>query len=265
MNIESTGLIYFSPTQTTRKVLEGIAQGLQVTNAQIFDLTQPDAIPQKYQETYPALAIIGAPVYAGRLPPVAVSRLKQIKGNGTPAVIVVVYGNREYEDALIELRDIALETGFRPIAAGAFIGEHSFSTADLPIAAGRPDADDMAKAREFGKAIRAKLMTATGEPGGCLQTPGNSPYKEIKPSPGIAPSVNEARCTKCGGCVSVCPTAAINTEAPGYTDKEQCIRCCACVKACPVGAKSLDDTRIKQMAEWLYANCSNRKETETYL
>jgi ferredoxin len=260
MNIESTGLIYFSPTQTTRKILEGIAQGLQVTNAQNFDLTQPDAIPQKYQKTNQDLAIIGAPVYAGRLPPVMVSRFKQIQGHGEPAVIVVAYGNREYEDALIELRDIALEAGFRPIAAGAFIGEHSYSTA-----AGRPDADDMAKARDFGKAIRAKLMTATGESGECLHVPGNSPYKEVQPLPGIAPSTNEARCTKCGACVSVCPTVAIDTENPGCADKERCIRCCACIKVCPVKAKSLDDPRIKQIAEWLHANVRARKEPETYL
>src|SRR5690349_18233691 len=98
--IESTGLIFFSPTQTTRKVLEGIAQGLQVTDAQHLDLTQPDAIPQNYRQTNQDLVIIGAPVYAGRLPPVMVSRFQQMQGNGVPAVIVVVYGNREYEDAL---------------------------------------------------------------------------------------------------------------------------------------------------------------------
>jgi len=265
MNIESTELIYFSPTQTTRKVLEGIAQGLQSTKVQHHDLTQPITFARNCREINPDLAIIGAPVYAGRLPPVAVSRFKQIKGNGAPAVIVVVYGNREYEDALIELRDIALKAGFRPIAAGAFIGEHSFSTANLPIAADRPDADDLTKARRFGNAIRAKLMAETEVPGECLQVPGNFPYKEVKPLPGIAPSVNEAQCTKCGACVSICPTAAIDTEAPGHTDKEQCIRCCACVKACPAGAKSLDDARIKQITEWLYANCSNRKEPEIFI
>ncbi len=264
MNIESTELIYFSPTQTTRKVLEGIAQGLQTSKIQHCDLTQPVTCAQSNQKTTTDLAIIGAPVYAGRLPSVMVSRFKQIQGNGVPAIIVVVYGNREYEDALIELRDIALEAGFRPIAAGAFIGEHSYSTAELPIAVGRPDADDMAKAQEFGKAIRAKLIAATWKLSGHLQVPGNSPYKEVKPLPGIAPSVNEARCTECGACVPVCPTAAIDTENPGHIDKERCIRCCACVKVCPAKAKSLDDPRIKQIAEWLYANCSGRKEPETY-
>ena len=90
MNIESTGLIYFSPTQTTKKVIEGIAQGLQAASSQYFDLTFPDANAQARQEFTQDLAIIGAPVYSGRLPSVMLSRFKRIKGNGRPAVIVVV-------------------------------------------------------------------------------------------------------------------------------------------------------------------------------
>ena len=41
----------------------------------------------------------------------------------TPAVLVVVYGNRAYDDALLELSDIATGAGFVPLAAGAFVGE----------------------------------------------------------------------------------------------------------------------------------------------
>lgn len=264
MAIESTGLIYFSPTQTTKKVIEGIAQGLQATTEHYFDLTPPEAISQTAQEVTQDVAIIGSPVFAGRLPSVMLDRLKQVKGNGRPAVIVVVYGNRAYEDALIELRDVAIEVGFRPIAAGAFIGEHSYSTADLPIAEGRPDVDDMLTAQNFGKEIRKNIMTETSSPNELLQVPGNSPYKEIQMLSGIAPSVNEALCSRCGKCVSACPTAAIDKENPINTVQNLCIRCCACVKVCPSNAKLLDDPRIKQAAEWLYANFSARKEPEIY-
>ena len=265
MKIESTGLIYFSPTQTTRKVIEAIAQGLKATSEQYFDLTLPDTIVQTCEEFTQDLAIIGAPVHAGRLPSVMLSRFKQIKGNGRPAVIVAVYGNRAYEDALIELRDVALEVGFKPIAAGAFIGEHSYSTPDLPIAAGRPDADDMVKLHTFGKAIRERFTTAISNPNELIPIPGNFPYKEIQMLSGIVPSVNEALCSKCGKCVPVCPTAAVDKENPIETAGDLCIRCCACVKACPNNAKLFDNPRIKQAAEWLYANFSDRKEPETYL
>lgn len=265
MNIETTGLIYFSPTQTTKKVVEGIAQGIQATNEQYFDLTLPESIPQTCHEVIQDMAIIGSPVYAGRLPSVMLDRFKQIRGNGRPAVIVAVYGNRAYEDALIELRDIATEVGFSPIAAGAFIGEHSYSTSDLPLAEGRPDSNDILKAQNFGKTIRKKIMTEISNPIELLQVPGNFPYKEIQMLSGIAPSVNEAICSKCGKCVLICPTAAIGKENPINTAKELCIRCCACIKACPSNAKFLDDPRIKQAAEWLYANFSARKEPEIYL
>lgn len=97
------------------------------------------------------LCVIVTPVYGGRVPALALQRLQRLKGNGAPAILVVVYGNRDYEDALLELRDTAISLGFVPLTAGAFIGEHSYSTPELPIAAGRPDTDDLQQAREFGK------------------------------------------------------------------------------------------------------------------
>ncbi len=265
MNIETAGLIYYSPTRTTRKVIEGIARGLQVAIRQIYDMASPDAVSQPQVEFAQNMAIIGAPVYAGRLPSVMLSRVQRINGGGRPAVIVVVYGNRAYEDALVELRDVALATGFKPIAAGAFIGEHSYSTSLLPIAQGRPDGDDMSAAYEFGKAIRDKIMTGTGDANGLLHVPGNFPYKDVQVQSGIAPSAHEALCSKCGKCVSVCPTAAINRENPLETSKDLCTRCCACVKACPNKAKWFDDPRIRRISEWLHANCGERKEPETFL
>ena len=83
--------------------------------------------------------------------------MRRVKGDGTPAVLVVVYGNREFEDALIELRDLMVEQGFRPVAGAAFIGEHSFSNDATPIALGRPDAEDLVKARAFGEEVRTTL------------------------------------------------------------------------------------------------------------
>lgn len=264
MSIQSTGLIYFSPTHTTKKVVEGVAKGLHASTERHYDLTPPDASVLAGQEFAQDVAIIGAPVYAGRLPSVMTSRFRQMKGNGKSAVVVVVYGNRAYEDALIELRDIALEVGFIPVAAGAFVGEHSYSTCDRPIAAGRPDADDISAAHEFGKTIRRMPMFGADRPGKLLFVPGKSPYKEIRMLSGIAPSVNEVLCSRCGRCAFVCPTAAIAKERPTHTRQEVCIRCCACVHACPNHARALDDPRIEQTAEWLHANCSSRKEPETY-
>ncbi len=266
MNIDSAKLIYFSPTQTTRKVIEGISQGLQVVNVENLDLTPPDAEILKPQSWPENLAIIGSPVYSGRLPAVVISRLRKLEGNGAPAVIVVVYGNRAYEDALLELRDVALEAGFKPIAAGAFVGEHSYSTNAMPIAVGRPDAEDLQKAKLFGEMIREKIKDIrTRDRINSLRVPGNFPYKELRMLSDVAPAINVTFCTSCKKCISACPTAAIHADNPTLTDKGSCIRCCACVKSCPAGARTMDDPRIKQGAEQLSVNCSQRKEPETYL
>ena len=211
MNANSAKLVYFSPTQTTKRVIEGIVQGIQADQVEHLDLTPPESRTQKFKELHDELAIVGAPVYGGRIPMDAAYRLRRLKGNGTLAVVVVVYGNRAYEDALLELRDLVVKVGFIPVAGGAFLGEHSFSTEAMPIAHGRPDAEDLRKAAEFGELIRAKMrdihMLDEISP---LHVPGNLPYKEQTKSPRIPPITLENLCTKCEKCATVCPTAALS-------------------------------------------------------
>jgi ferredoxin len=265
-DINSAKLVYFSPTRTTRKVIEGIAHGLEVVAVEHVDLTPPETRMRTLAEIRGELAIIGCPVYSGRVPAVAISRLRNLKGNGAPAVIVVVYGNRDYEDALLELRDVAVEAGFNPIAAGAFIGEHSYSGNTTPIAVGRPDVEDIRKAKAFGKMIREKMQNNRAlDQAGSPYVPGNFPYKDLRMLSDVSPAIQEKFCTFCMLCPLVCPTAAINADDPGITDKSLCIRCCACVKSCPSGARTMDDPRIKQVAEQLSVNCAIRKTPETYL
>lgn len=266
MKVNSLKLIYFSPTGTTRKVLEGIAQGLPDAAVEHIDLTPSDAKIRKFPDMGDDLAVIGSPVYAGRLPNAMVSRLRRVKGNGAQAVIVVVYGNRAYEDALRELRDIAEEAGFKPVAAGAFIGEHSYSTRALPIAAGRPDGEDLRKAQEFGKKIFEKMRSVMMlDQLSRIHVPGNFPYKQGSAVSGISPGTQEAVCAKCEECARVCPVAAISVQDTVTTDRSLCIRCCACVKTCSTGARVLDDPRIQQVSEQLSINCRNRKEPEIYI
>jgi flavodoxin len=183
MDVSSLKLVYFSPTGTTKKILEGIAKGTGIENIEHVSMTLPDAVTKPIESFTDELVIIGAPVYAGRLPADAVKRFKRFKAKSTPAVIVVVYGNREYEDALLELTNLSKDFGFIPVSGGAFIGEHSYSTEDLPIANGRPDETDIKKATKFGEAIMQKIneMKTLGDVSP-LKVPGNFPYKEGMPS-----------------------------------------------------------------------------------
>jgi len=144
MNINRVSSFFYSPTHSTEKIVNAIATGIGIDPLNIIEnnLTYPG-----YEETLidvePGdLVIIGAPVYAGRISLTAIERLQKLKFAGNPAVLVAVFGNRNLDDALIELREIATGIGLQPVAAAAFIGEHSYSTKNFPIAKGRPDALD---------------------------------------------------------------------------------------------------------------------------
>ena len=267
MKIDSVRLVYFSPTKTTKRIVEAIAEGARYGPTTHSDLTPPAAETMELEVHDNELAIIGAPVYSGRIPVDAVGRLRRLKAHGTPAVVVAVYGNREYEDALLELRDLAVEAGFKPVAGGAFLGEHSFSTGEKPIAHGRPDAEDIAKVREFGREIREKIEgMATPEDTQPIQVPGDFPYKDRgERSNDRAPVTKEDTCIKCGTCAGVCPKAAITVEETVETDPTLCIFCTACVKSCPADARVWEHPWVLGATEWLHTNFSERKEPETYL
>jgi len=263
MKIDILKLVYYSPTRTTKRVLGGIAEGIKNGALEQIDLTSPDAGSYNF---HGGLTIIGAPVYGGRIPKIAEDRLKRLKAEEALAVVVTVYGNRAFEDALLELRDLAVEAGFKPIAGGAFIGEHSLSNKDTPIAPGRPDEADIEKAKEFGRKIKEKVETISStidvEP---INVPGNYPYRERgKRSEPIAPKTREDLCTKCGRCAEVCPTTAVSMEDTVTTREEDCTLCHACVKNCPTGARVMEHPLVKKAAQRLATQYSKRREPEIF-
>ena len=266
MEVKHVKLIYFSATGTTQKVLESVAKGIAVEDVEHFNLTLPEGAQQIIPPFSDELVIIGAPVYGGRLPVDAMNRLKQLKASNTLAVIIVVYGNRDFEDALLELKNLATESGFNPVAGGAFIGEHSFASEDVPIANGRPDSLDAQIAMDFGAKIKAKA-TALQSPDAQidLEVPGRFPYEaDGARSMAVSPVTKEETCTVCGTCASVCPTEAISIKGSVATKIELCIRCCACIKNCPEEARVIEDEMWKNIANWLNENCSVRKEPQIF-
>ncbi len=266
MNIQKTNLVYFSPTDTTKKVLTEISKGIEAGVIEHYDLTPPDSENKPAVTFGDELTIFGVPVYGGRVPMTAVERLRRIKGRNTPAVVVAVYGNREFEDALLELKDIVIAAGFKPFAAGAFIGEHSFSDEQTPIAPGHPDAIDVEKAKSFGAKIRgmAGSIVDSGSVG-IVDVPGEHPYKKRGEKRAVSPDTQEAVCTTCGTCATVCPTGAITVTDTVVTDAERCILCSACVKKCPTGARLWNDPGVQKAALWLHTEYGNRKEPEIFI
>lgn len=198
-----------------------------------------------------SLVFIAMPSYSGRAPQLSMKRLESISGNNARCVLVVSYGNREYEDTLVEMYDMAVKCGFIPIAAISGIAEHSI---DRETAKGRPDSLD----KDILKAFGDKIISSWNSLNELKFVPGNRPYKDL--STGSNCPMYGNACVKCGKCKKVCPVNAIGDDMTG--DDEKCISCMRCIKVCPKGARALDDNTIKRIHEYLLANCKTRKEPE---
>ena len=241
----------FSPTGGTSSIAAAIA-GARMGRR--IDLCAP-VEPQEVPSWVPVLAAV--PVYGGRVPAVAIQRIKALRGQGGPAIAVVVYGNRAYEDALLELKNTLAESGFNVVAAAAFIAEHSIIRS---IGAGRPDAADIAKCVEFGAAVEAKLAQDTP---GTAEVPGNAEYRPLPQMP-ATPMVTDA-CGGCGMCARKCPVEAIPLSNPRSTDPSRCILCMRCVAICPRKARILPPPMVQAFTARLSAVASEPKQAELYL
>ena len=202
------------------------------------------------------LAVIAMPVFAGRVPALAVERLRMVKPNSVKCVVVAVFGNRAYDDALLEMQDVASEIGFRVIAAVAAVAEHSIIR---KYGKGRPDADDEQMLRRFGADIMRKA-----ERDDCTlpQVPGNRPYKKG----GKVPQPKGRRgCNRCGVCAKNCPTDAIPLSDPKTVDTAKCISCMKCVSVCPTGARSIGVIMNFLATQGRKKVCATRKVNELYL
>ena len=251
MEIKSVWAVYFSGTGTTEKVVTTLAKDLaQSLNApyQTFCFNLPQSREGELAFGPQDLVVFGVPVYAGRVPNLLLPYIQnKVKGQNTPAVPVVLYGNRNFDDGLMELRNVLFQNGFRPFAAGAFVGEHSFSKI---LGAGRPDSEDMALAAQLAEkaAQLAKDMAQPPEQPvaveGCdpirlYYTPRDRHGEPIKDFLKAKPVTDLTKCVHCGLCARICPMGSIDpNDVSNVVGK--CIKCCACVKKCPVGAKSFD-------------------------
>ncbi len=265
--------MYFSATGTTKKIIVGIAEKLSENingerEVTIQDFTLPGSRQEPKHFTEKDIVVFGVPVYAGRVPNVLLKYLNSITGKGTLAIAVTVYGNRNYDDALVELTDILNANGFTVIAGGAFIGEHSFSKT---LAKDRPDDQDMAIAGEFVNQLKVKLIDQNNV--NPVEVRGNRPYRyyyipknehgESVDIRKVTPKTND-RCTNCMVCARLCPMGSIDSEDASKVTGI-CIKCGACIKMCPVNAKYYDDANYIRHKEELEVDFFCRREPEIFL
>lgn len=243
--------IIFSPTGGTEKVAHMLG-GQWSDNTVKIDLSDAKTDFAKCVIDKEDQVLIAMPSFGGRAPAVAVERLKQIAGNGAKCTLVCVYGNRAYEDTLVEMEDAAKECGFRVVAAVAAVAEHSI----LPqYATGRPDASDEAQLADFATRIAGKDSEITS-------LPGNRPYKKSGGA-GLVPKPTKD-CVKCGLCAEKCPVQAID-RASFAADPKLCIGCMRCVKQCPKNARKVNGMMVSAAAMAIKKACSVKKENELYL
>ena len=250
-------LVLFSPTGGTEKAARIVAEQLGEIGRKI-DLT--DSTVHFEQISFAAedeACLIAVPSFGGRVPDVAVQRLRQLKGNGIKTVLMVVYGGRAYEDTLVELQDVSTEAGFVPVAAICALAEHSVSR---KFSSGRPDTEDCTQLAQFAKKIKKRFAQKLPVE---LQLPGKRPYKEYTASP-ARPLANDT-CNQCGLCVSACPVSAIPAEDPSGMDTQRCIACMACASVCPNHARNLAPQFLAFIEQMLEKACAQRKENELYL
>lgn len=266
MNVQSLKLVYFSPTGTTKAVIQEVARGINHGNTEVLDITSAEARTLPLNTTENDLLVIGLPVYMGRVPAVLEEWLHLVNASNTPTVCIVVYGNRVYGDALLELKNIMIERGCKPIACAAFIGEHSFSTSETPIAENRPDAGDLVQAELLGHKIYERLQSiSSADLISEIGLPGSYPYEGITKVWDVDFIKVSSSCSQCGICAERCPMDAVSFENSSLVDIEKCITCCACIKSCPQNARTMKPSPVQERAILLNNLFKARKEPELYL
>lgn len=248
--------IVFSCAGTTRGIADKIAQGLGGEIA-VLDLADKNFNDVDVVEA-DDVAVFAVPVWGGRVPALATEHIKRIKGSGQKAVAVVVYGNRDYDDALLELCDIVSGQGFTIVSAAAFVAEHCiFPT----VATKRPDVSDHVAISRFVN--ETKSLLSPGKRLDLSMIKGNRPYKKAAGVP-LHPSTDEKKCVKCHTCVEACPYGAIDMETLKTVD-DKCTSCTHCISICKQGARGFSGIMYKTVRFGFEKMCGKRREPEIFI
>ena len=246
--------LIFSPTGGTERVSKAVTQTWPQVDT--IDLSNPHTDYAAISFDKSSLVLIAMPSFGGVAPQLALERLSMIHGNSAVCAIAAVYGNRAYEDTLIQMEDYAQNAGFQVIAAISAVAEHSIIH---EYAAGRPNENDCNELARFGNEILKKAAACDfSKP----SVPGSRPYKNSET--GMVPKA-DSNCNACGLCAQKCPAGAISADAPRVTDKNKCISCMRCVTICPNKARKVSSVMTAIAAAAIKKACSVEKANELFV
>lgn len=273
MQINRVNVVYYSATGNTRKVALNL--GKQIAKALGVPMEEMNYAPplvrkKHYSFSSDDLVLFATPVYAGRVPNKMLPFVESgFTGGDALAVPVIIFGNRNFDNGLIELRNLLEQNGFHTVAAAAVATSHVFSDAISP---GRPDTADWAVLNQFAADV-ASRVTALSEYPAPVEVPGDNPplvyYTPLgvdgKPTMFLKakPQTHDGMCDACGICVAACPMDAISAEDPTQVPGT-CIKCQACVKICPTNAKYFADENFLSHVKMLEQNYTQRKEPQVF-
>ena len=278
MRIRGIQSLYFSPTGGTAKYAKAMAAGAAealACPAEVSSFTLPREREDVRHFSSDELLIIGSPTYAGKLPNKILPEFQEkLRGEHTPVLLFVSYGNRNFDNSLAELLSVLRANGFLPLAATAFACRHAFSDRICPE---RPRVEELAEARGFAmraaEALKAADHAVLEAASLAFTVPGDAeaPYYVPKGEDGAPakflkakPLTDLSKCLHCGVCAAHCPMGSIDaadtSNVPGI-----CIKCQACVRGCKQGAKYFEDAAFLSHVRMLEQNFAAPEKENLYL
>ena len=286
-------IYYFSPTGGTRQVAQHLGDRLGAllgAEVEYHSYTLPCEREELPQVGEGDVVVWATPVYAGRIPNKTLDYVRRaLRADGNPAVALVTFGNRAYDNALAELVGLMADGGMKPVGAAAMVTRHAFSDT---LGAGRPNGEDLANLDRFAAQVAEKLLTflpamqalSTDESKSIpaknselltVSVPGEAhperyytPLKTNNTPAGFLkakPSCNSALCTRCGECMEVCPMGSIGAEDGMPTFDGICIKCQACRRRCPTGAIAFTDPEYLSHVAMIERTFAAPKRTEFFV
>lgn len=252
--------VYFSPTGNSEKSALSVAEefGEKVNK---IDLTVVKNEIEKKEFGIGDLVIFSAPVYGGKILKEAKERFKKaVHGDATPCIIIATYGNRHYDNALMEMSDLAISLGFIPVGYAALVGRHTFGEIEV----NRPNASDLEENKAFAVKVKEKLSHYDFS---IPIIPGDPEYEKIeKGGTGgkFRPLTDKNSCVDCKMCASNCPMQAIDYDDVSKINNDLCISCFRCIRKCPTGAKNMNEENYLNFAKDFTAKLSESRPNEYF-